>query len=149
VRDGVVVGATCVGAGGVGADLVTAYTRRTPAPTDPAHLLVRAARGAAEVADEPSPTLMPDRATVCRCNGVTKGDVVGSWRAGATSVEDVARATRATTGCGGCTDAVCGLVDWLRRSDPPAAAEPRVAGTLVPALDPVERGADAVAVAPR
>ncbi|NTW42309.1 MAG: NAD(P)/FAD-dependent oxidoreductase, partial [Cellulomonadaceae bacterium] len=56
VRDGVVVGATCVGAGGVGADLVTAYTRRTPAPTDPAHLLVRAARGAAEVADEPSPT---------------------------------------------------------------------------------------------
>lgn len=122
VRDGVVVGATCVGAGAVAADLVAAYTRRTPAPRDPAQLLLRPVRGSQPEGGEPSPTLMPDRATVCRCNGVTKGDVVACWRHGATSVEDVARSTRATTGCGGCTDAVCGIVDWLRRSDPPAAA---------------------------
>ncbi|MBX9246939.1 NAD(P)/FAD-dependent oxidoreductase [Actinotalea ferrariae] len=121
VQDGVVVGATAVGAGPVAADLVAAYTRRTPAPRDPAQLLLRPVRGSRSEGDEPSPTLMPDRATVCRCNGVTKGDVVACWRHGATSVEDVARSTRATTGCGGCTDAVCGIVDWLRRSDPPAA----------------------------
>ncbi|MDM8084313.1 FAD-dependent oxidoreductase [Cellulomonas cellasea] len=125
VGGGVVVGATCVGAGPVAADLVSAYTRRTPVPADPAHLLLRPARGAA--ADEAaSPLLMPDRATVCRCNGVTKGDLVASWRGGARTVADVARDTRATSGCGGCRDAVCGLLEWLERSDPqdPAPGRP-------------------------
>jgi len=37
---------------------------------------------------------------------------------GVRSVDDVARATRATTGCGGCRDVVCGLVDWLAKADP-------------------------------
>ena len=117
VRDGVLVGAVCVGDAGVAADLVAAYTRRTPVPRDPALLLLRPVRGG-EPAAAASPTLMPDRATVCRCNGVTKGDVVARWRAGARSVAEVVRATRATTGCGGCADAVCGLVEWLERVDP-------------------------------
>src|SRR5690606_23460156 len=83
VRDGVVVGATCVGAGAVGADLATAYSRQTPVPADPAQLLLRPVRGGrGETSGEPSPTLMPDRATVCRCNGVTKGDLVACWRGG-------------------------------------------------------------------
>ncbi len=116
VADGRVIGATCVGAGPVAADLVAAYTRGTPAPADPAQLLLRPVAGTAVPAA--SPTLMPDRAVVCRCNGVTKGDIVGCWRHGARSVEDVAASTRATTGCGGCADAVCGIVDWLKRSDP-------------------------------
>lgn len=120
VHDGVVVGATCVGSPEVAADLVAAYTRRTPVPADPAQLVLRPVRGAAAPGTEPSPTLMPDRTTVCRCNGVTKGDLVAAWRTGATDVPAVARATRATTGCGGCTEAVCGLLDWLRRSDPQA-----------------------------
>lgn len=123
VADGVLVGATCVGAGPLAADLTTAYTRRTPVPADPAQLLVKPARGATSEVAEPSPTLMPDRATVCRCNGVTKGEIVSCWRHGARTVEDVARATRATTGCGGCTDAVCGIVDWLTRTDPDQAPE--------------------------
>lgn len=121
VRDGRVVAATCVGAGPVAADLVAAYTRGTPAPADPAQLLLRPVAGAAVTAS--SPTLMPDRAVVCRCNGVTKGALVQAWRAGAHDVEQVAAATRATTGCGGCTDAVCGIVDWLRRADPEQPAE--------------------------
>ncbi len=125
VADGVLVGATCVGAGPVAADLTTAYTRRTPVPRDPAQLLLRPVAGAGGgAAADPSPTLMPDRATVCRCNGVTKGDLVGCWRGGGRSLEEVARTTRATTGCGGCTDAVCGILDWLGKSDPPAPAVP-------------------------
>ena len=120
VAGGVVVGATCVGAGAVAADLTAAYTRRTPVPSDPAQLLLRPVRGAgAEV--EPSVTLMPDRATICRCNGVTKGEIAAGWAHGARTVEDVALATRATTGCGGCTDAVCGLLEWLERSTDPDA----------------------------
>lgn len=117
VHDGVVVGAACVGDAAVAADLTAAYTRRTPVPRDPAQLLLRPVSGS-EPVTATSPTLMPDRTTVCRCNGVTKGDVVAGWRAGARSVPEIARATRATTGCGGCTDTVCGLVEWLERADP-------------------------------
>ncbi|MFJ2517961.1 FAD-dependent oxidoreductase [Cellulosimicrobium cellulans] len=116
VADGLLVGATCVGAPEVGADLTATYTRRVPVPVDPAHLVLRPVAQAPAPAS--SPTHMPDRTTVCTCNGVTKGDVVGCWHDGARSVDDVARATRATTGCGGCKDVVCGLVDWLAKADP-------------------------------
>ena len=123
VAGGVVVAATCVGAGPVAADLTAAYTRRTPVPADPAQLLLRPVRGAG-AEPEPSVTLMPDRATVCRCNGVTKGELTRSWRDGARSLAEVVRATRATTGCGGCTDAVCGLLEWLADSAGEAAPLP-------------------------
>ncbi|MBD5785804.1 NAD(P)/FAD-dependent oxidoreductase [Cellulosimicrobium terreum] len=117
VADGQLVGATCVGAPDVGADLTATYTRRTPVPADPAHLLLRPVAQAPAPAS--TPTHMPDRTTVCTCNGVTKGDIVACWHDdGARTVADVARATRATTGCGGCKDVVCGLVDWLGKADP-------------------------------
>ena len=119
VADGVVVGATCVGAPQIGADLTAAYTRRTPVPADPAYLLLQPVASATTTASDP--THMPGRTTVCRCNSVTKTAIVDSWRGGARSVADVAAATRATTGCGGCTDVVCGLVDWLGAADPEQA----------------------------
>ncbi|PFG43911.1 assimilatory nitrate reductase (NADH) beta subunit [Isoptericola jiangsuensis] len=121
VAGGVLVGATCVGDARVAADLTAAYTRRTPTPVDPAHLLLTAVMPGAEPAT--SPEHMPDDATVCRCNGVTKHDITACWDAGARSVPEIAGATRATTGCGGCRDAVCGLARWLgstRVDDEPA-----------------------------
>jgi assimilatory nitrate reductase electron transfer subunit len=111
VAGGVLVGATCVGDARVAADLTAAYTRRTPVPADPAFLLLTPVAPA--VAPASSPEHMPDDATVCRCNGVTKHDVAACVAEGATTADDVVRATRATTGCGSCRDAVCGLVDWL------------------------------------
>ena len=116
VRDGRLVGATCVGAGSVAADLTIAYTRGTPVPADPAHLLLRPVGPTAPAAG--SPTNMPSSMTVCRCNGVTKGAIVACYAQGARTVADVAASTRATTGCGGCSDVVGGLVEWLRTSDP-------------------------------
>jgi assimilatory nitrate reductase electron transfer subunit len=116
VAGGLLVGATCVGAPDVGADLTAAYTRRVPVPADPAQLLLRPVGPAPAPAT--TPTRMPDRTTVCTCNGVTKGDVVACWHDGARTVDDVARATRATTGCGGCREVVCGLVDWLADGQP-------------------------------
>jgi assimilatory nitrate reductase electron transfer subunit len=112
VAGGLLVGATCVGDPRVAADLTAAYTRRTPVPVDPAFLLLTPVMPAAAPAS--SPEHMPDDATVCRCNGVTKHDIASCVRDGASTAEEVAKATRATTGCGGCTEAVCGLVDWLR-----------------------------------
>ena len=112
VSGGLLVGATCVGAGAVAADLVTTYTRRTPVPTDPAHLLLPAL--VPHPAGAPtSPDTIPDEATICRCNGVSKAAIVACLHEGATSVPEVAAATRATTGCGGCSDDVCALVEWL------------------------------------
>lgn len=131
VAGGLLVGATCVGDPRVAADLTAAYTRRTPVPADPAFLLLTPVMPAAAPAS--SPEHMPDDATVCRCNGVTKHDIAACVRDGASTPAEVAAATRATTGCGGCTEAVCGLVDWLTATRGDAEpAEPAEPATLTP-----------------
>jgi assimilatory nitrate reductase electron transfer subunit len=108
---------TCLGFPDVSAALTLAYDRRTPLPADPLALLVPGGAGGA-VEASPSPMRMPGSTTVCRCTGVTKKEIVSAWEEGATTVDAVAGATRATTGCGGCKEVVCGLVDWLNASDP-------------------------------
>jgi assimilatory nitrate reductase electron transfer subunit len=121
IRDDTLVGVTCLGAADISASLSVAFDRRTPLPVDPLALLV--AEGRAE--ESTSPVRMPGATTVCRCNGVSKKDIVGAWDGGANTVDAIAHATRATTGCGGCKEVVCGLVDWLNASDPetPDAAD--------------------------
>ncbi|MFD3499203.1 FAD-dependent oxidoreductase [Streptomyces sp. NPDC058676] len=47
---------------------------------------------------------LPDDTVVCRCNDVTRGRLADAWRGGARTVAALAAATRATTGCGGCSD---------------------------------------------
>jgi assimilatory nitrate reductase electron transfer subunit len=61
---------------------------------------------------------MPESLTVCSCNGVSKGDLMRAWEAGDRSVAEVSARTRATTGCGGCSDVVAGIVEWLAAGDP-------------------------------
>ncbi|KGN41917.1 FAD-dependent oxidoreductase [Knoellia aerolata] len=119
------VGATCIGAGQVAADLVAAYTRRTPVPRDPAHLLLATLSSAPPAPSSPGD--LADDAAVCRCNSVTKADVARAHSRGAHSVAEVARETRATTGCGGCKDEVCGLLAWLGSRD-----EARLTATAAP-----------------
>ncbi|MFJ7258642.1 FAD-dependent oxidoreductase [Streptomyces globosus] len=57
---------------------------------------------------------LPGDAVVCRCNNVTKHAITEACRAGAADVEQVAAATRATTGCGGCTSTVRSLCGTVR-----------------------------------
>lgn len=118
VHQGRVTGAICVGDPAVAADLTVAFERGSAIPLDPAHLLIQGVGPTATAA--PSPQHMPAAATVCRCNGVTKKDIVGAITGGARDVAQVAARTRATTGCGGCRDAVCGLLAWMDEVDPPA-----------------------------
>jgi assimilatory nitrate reductase electron transfer subunit len=118
-RGGRLVGATCLGAPAVAADLSVLVARGTPVPADPLALLTPE-----RPAEETSPLRMPAGTTVCRCNNVTKGDLVAAWEDGATSVDALARRTRATTGCGGCTQVVCGIADWLATCDPPVEEAP-------------------------
>lgn len=119
VRDARLAGVTCVGSPDLAASLSVVFDRGTPLPVDPLALLLP------ERAEEDGrPALMPSDTPVCRCNGVTKRDIVSAWEAGARSVPGVAASTRATTGCGGCRGIVCGLVEWLQDSDPDTASQP-------------------------
>ena len=80
------------------------HDRDLPMPSDRLAVLLGtepAAPGAVE---------LPEGAVVCRCNNVTKKSLTTAWHGGARSVAELAEATRATTGCGGCVDdvgAVC------------------------------------------
>ncbi|MBB2894123.1 FAD-dependent oxidoreductase [Flexivirga oryzae] len=123
VADDRVVAACCVGAKRVAADLTAAYERGGPVPPDPALLLLDGLPTATVSATD-DPTTMPSATTVCRCNGVTKKDIVDAHVAGDRDLSAVAARTRATTGCGGCTEVVCGLLAWMDDVNPPNDVEP-------------------------
>jgi len=122
VRDDRLAGAIMLGEHPMVGAVIQHFDRQTPLPADRRSLLLgRAAPGpagagsAAFAAGAPdSPALMPDGAVVCRCNTVTKGAITRAWLCGE---RDIAAATMATTGCGGCRDAVDGIVTWLSTQD--------------------------------
>ncbi|RRO20477.1 NAD(P)/FAD-dependent oxidoreductase [Saccharopolyspora rhizosphaerae] len=60
-----------------------------------------------------APVEPPEDAVLCRCNTVTRKSLIHAWHGGARSVAELARATRATTGCGGCADDVGRLCSAL------------------------------------
>lgn len=96
--------------------VIQLFDRGAPVPADRRALLLgRAIGGTAPAAH--TPALMPDATTVCQCNSVSKGALVRCWRSGAQTVEEMVAATRATTGCGTCRDAVAGIIDWLSTVD--------------------------------
>jgi assimilatory nitrate reductase electron transfer subunit len=112
IREGRVAGAILIGAPDAAATITQLYDGRMPVPSDRlAVLLGRALPSEATVAS--SPAELPGNALVCRCNSVTKSQLVTAWRSGATGVTELASATRATTGCGSCREVVCGIAEWL------------------------------------
>ncbi|MBN6036751.1 FAD-dependent oxidoreductase [Amycolatopsis sp. 195334CR] len=115
VREEKVAGAIVLGLPDAAANLTQLYDRGARLPEDKLALLLgRALPGPGEAAaPSVNPANLPASAVVCRCNSVTKGRLVEQWRAGATDVPALAAATRATTGCGGCADAVRGIAGWL------------------------------------
>jgi assimilatory nitrate reductase electron transfer subunit len=115
IRDGRIAGAILLGQIDTVGTVIQLFDRGAPVPSDRLSLLFgdRAAPAPAQ-----TPALMPDRAVVCQCNGVTKGAITACVLAGARTVPDVAQATRATTGCGTCRDTVEGITDWLARLEP-------------------------------
>lgn len=98
VRDGRIVAGALVGdLSRIG--LITQHFDRQTVlgPTEPGELLMaeRSAR----------PVQLPDDAEVCNCAGVTAGAIRAC-----SSLEQARETTRATTGCGGCADAVRSLL---------------------------------------
>jgi assimilatory nitrate reductase electron transfer subunit len=112
IREDRVAGAILIGAPDAAATITQLYDGHIPVPADRlAVLLGRALPSEATVAG--SPAELPATAVVCRCNSVNKAQLVTAWRSGATSVTELASATRATTGCGSCREVVCGIAEWL------------------------------------
>jgi assimilatory nitrate reductase electron transfer subunit len=116
LRDDRVSGAILLGAPDAAAAITQLYDRGIPAPSDRLALLLgRALPPGASAAH--SPADLPAATTVCRCNTVSKSQLVKAWRGGARGVAGLAQSTRATTGCGGCRDTVTAIADWLATAD--------------------------------
>ncbi|WP_175420367.1 FAD-dependent oxidoreductase [Rhodococcus sp. SGAir0479] len=110
-----IVGAVLLGCPDAVGTITQLFDAQLPVPGDRMALLT--GRGSTP-ADTVTPAGMPGNAVICRCNSVTKSNLTTAWRAGARSVSALATATRATTGCGGCSAAVDGICEWLRTTDP-------------------------------
>jgi assimilatory nitrate reductase electron transfer subunit len=118
IRDGRLVGAILLGEIGTVGTVTQLFDRQSPVPPDRLALLFPGPRwGEPGAAEAERPAHIPDRATICQCNGVTKGAITRCWLAGASTTADVVAETRATTGCGTCRPTVEGIVDWLAASD--------------------------------
>lgn len=115
LRSGRVAGAVLLGLPEATGPVIQLFDSGAPAPADRFALLL--GRGSGGPVTE-SPAQLPARAVICRCNGVTKGELVSAWTAGARGPAALVTATRATTGCGSCADAVEGLCAWLNGADP-------------------------------
>ncbi|WP_344529211.1 FAD-dependent oxidoreductase [Streptomyces albiaxialis] len=131
LRGGRVTGAILLGVPDAAAGLVQLYDRGAPAPSDRLALMLGRALPPESGG---GPAALPDHSTVCRCNSVTKGALRSAWHAGAKSTEELATATRATTGCGGCRAAVDKIAAWLAETDPVPGADPTSGGAV---QDPV------------
>jgi assimilatory nitrate reductase electron transfer subunit len=114
IREDRLIGAILLGETSTAGTLTQLYDRSAPLPSDRLGLLFH---GLSSAATADSPVRMPDAATVCHCNGVTKGQIRACWEEGARTAEEVTARTRATTGCGTCADAVRGIVGWLAEQD--------------------------------
>ncbi|NIJ13928.1 assimilatory nitrate reductase electron transfer subunit [Saccharomonospora amisosensis] len=112
LRGNRVTGAIVLGLPDAAATITQLYDTNGPAPSDRLALLLGRALplGAPDAA---SPADLPASAVVCRCNSVSKGTLVDAWRAGSSTVDELASVTRAGTGCGGCADTVRGISEWL------------------------------------
>jgi assimilatory nitrate reductase electron transfer subunit len=119
VRDGRLVGAILLGDTRSAGTVTQLFDRGAAVPVDRAALLLE--RLAASAEGSATPTALPGHATICLCNGVTKRAITDAWQHGARTVEQIARRTRATTGCGTCRGAVAGIAEWLTRAEPDVA----------------------------
>ncbi|GAA3707865.1 FAD-dependent oxidoreductase [Zhihengliuella alba] len=109
--NGVLTGFVALGLPRTAAELVLLYERRRELPADRTTLF-----RLDDVASVPAAQPGPDE-VLCRCSGATHGQVSAALEAGCSTVEEVGRACRAGTGCGGCRE----RIETVLRS---AAADP-------------------------
>ena len=90
------------------------YLNSMPIPTDASKLILPVSEGGVSFG---SVMDLPDGAVICSCEAVTKGQVCCSVKdEGNETVKAIAKATKATTGCGGCKPMVDDLVKETLKS---------------------------------
>ncbi len=113
VRGTELVGAMLVGNTAAAASLVQALDRGDPLPDDPLEALCPQARfDAGACADR----------LICNCNAVPESRLRAAIAAGAGSVEELALATRAGTGCGSCKTELARLLKQAAAAPPAKVA---------------------------
>lgn len=95
--------------------LLQMYLNEMPLPKNPENLIL-GSRGGGDVSFGSAMDL-PDTAVICSCEAVTKGQICCSVKDdGNESVKAISKATKATTGCGGCKPMVDDLVKETLKS---------------------------------
>jgi assimilatory nitrate reductase electron transfer subunit len=107
LRDGRIHEGAVVGSPSAVAAVSRLYLRDEPVPADLLALLTGAD------GEYGGDGALPDEAVVCHCNNVTRKTLKDAWHRGAHDSAALARATRATTGCGSCTSVVRELCTTL------------------------------------
>ncbi|PNH94827.1 nitrite reductase (NAD(P)H) [Vibrio diazotrophicus] len=97
-----ILGAILVGDNSDYDALLQAYLNKTVLPEHPAYLLFDTSSLSGEVSDD---------TMICSCHNVTKGALVNAIHAGAVELNDLKAATKAGTGCGGCSSMVKSVLD--------------------------------------
>ncbi|HEY3942068.1 MAG TPA: FAD-dependent oxidoreductase [Acidimicrobiales bacterium] len=101
IREGRLAGAVLVGDPDHGASLVRVFERAEPLPPNRVDLFCTVDAFASA----------PGAADLCNCNRVSEATVNDAIAAGSGTVEEIARATRAGTGCGSCVGQIRRLLD--------------------------------------
>ncbi|MGB5444199.1 MAG: nitrite reductase large subunit NirB, partial [Psychromonas sp.] len=96
-----IVGAVLVGDAEAYGTLLQLLLNDMTLPANPAVLILPNTGG--EQASGLGVDALPDTAAICSCFDVTKGDIKSAVAAGCCSMSDLKEATKASTGCGGCS----------------------------------------------
>ncbi len=96
------LGAVLVGCAAEYHELLQMMLNQTALPPQPESLIMPGMKASAAQSGGSGVDLLPDTATVCSCNNVSKGDLCQAIDAGATSLGALKKCSKAATACGGC-----------------------------------------------
>ena len=102
------LGAVLVGEAADYGNLLQLALNAIPLPEHPEDLILPARSGTSKGLGV---DLLPDTATICSCNNVTKGALCAAVGAGSTTVGALKKCTKAATSCGGCATLVKQILD--------------------------------------
>jgi assimilatory nitrate reductase electron transfer subunit len=109
-----IIGAVLLGDDETNGTVTQIFDRGAFVPADPRVLLFAGLRSQGDAQGAGGgPRNLPDDATICRCNGVSKGAIVRAYNEGAYSVDTMAVALRCGTGCGTCRGDVGDIIAGL------------------------------------
>lgn len=104
------LGAVLVGDAAEYGDLLQMMLNDMDLPEMPEGLILPATGSAPKAAGGSGVDLLPDSATICSCNNVSKADLCAAIDAGNTTLSALKKCTKAATACGGCAPLVTSVL---------------------------------------